>query len=321
MKPTRRPFVLRVARASAVILLISTLAGSLSCTRTRVEAWRALAASIKATSTPESTAVIVLFDQDLVELVRAELPVAFRVVPFRHPDVPEHDTFVPAQLGRMYQETSAATWDRPDVWVFGRTGSLGRMKAARFADMAASLQRRRVLRDSLKTPGGLLQFARWVDRPGGVALRGEMARSFAWAESVLAVGIPTPTPITVPFTGDDLRIDPDTLSRYLSMLGDTSAYSIGGCSDVEITMWSAPEKFGTMGPGVVPALVGLIADPDPFVRERVQEALHYATQDERILARTGGEYIKFYDQPGAGPEGIRTWWAKFGRFWAPDSTR
>jgi hypothetical protein len=78
-----------------------------------------------------------------------------------------------------------------------------------------------------------------------------------------------------------------------------------------------------MGPGVVPELVKRIADPSPFVRERVQEALLYATQDDRILARTGGEYLKFYDQPSRSPRDmVETWWAKYGHYWTPaDSTR
>ena len=75
-----------------------------------------------------------------------------------------------------------------------------------------------------------------------------------------------------------------------------------------------------MGPGVVPVLVGRIADANPFVRERVQEALLLATQDERIMARSGGEYIKFYDQSDPPPEVVKAWWAKFGHFWVSADT-
>lgn len=154
----------------------------------------------------------------------------------RHPDVPQHDAFVPLQLGRMYREGSAVTGRCPDVWVVGRRSiSPGRKRAARFADMVASMLRRQVFRDSLDTFQGRLEFSRWVDRPGGVALRADMAQAQAWAESVLAVGIPKPTPITRPFSPSELQIDPDTLSFYIAKLPDTSFYSIGGCSDVEIT--------------------------------------------------------------------------------------
>jgi hypothetical protein len=109
----------------------------------------------------------------------------------------------------------------------------------------------------------------------------------------------------------------------MGRLADTSFYSIGGCSDVELVFWTASEYLGQLGPPVVPALLERIADPDPFVRERVQDALCRATQDERILARTDGEYLKFYDQPeGSAPEVVWAWWAKFGHFWAQtDSTR
>ena len=59
------------------------------------------------------------------------------------------------------------------------------------------------------------------------------------------------------------------------------------------------------------------------MRERIQEALLYATQDDRVLARTGGEYLKFYDQPSRMPRDIvDNWWEKFGHYWTPaDSTR
>jgi hypothetical protein len=286
--------------------------------------WRGLANRIMSTSRPDSTAVLVLFDEDVAEGLRSRLPQSFKVVPFGHPDVPHHDAFAPAQLGQMYREASAATENCPDVWVVGRhSESTGRRRAARFADMAASMVRSRVLRDSVRTSRGTVEFGRWVDRPGGAAQRAEMRRAQAYADSVLARGIPKPIPITRPFTTSELAIDPDTLSFYVARLADTSFYSIGGCSEVEVVFWTASERLGQMGPGVLPVLITRIADPSPFVRERVQEALLYATQDERILARTNGEYIKFYDQPTTSTSDIvGAWWAKFGHYWAPaDSTR
>ena len=125
------------------------------------------------------------------------------------------------------------------------------------------------------------------------------------------------------FRSEGLAIDPDTLSFYVAHLADTSFYSIGGCSDVEIVLWTASERLGQMGPGVVPVLVKRVADPNPFVRERVQEALMMATQDERVMARTQGEYLTFYDQPTrSGRDIVAEWWAKFGHFWLPaDSVR
>jgi hypothetical protein len=276
------------------------------------------------TSHPESTAVLVLFDQDVVESLRSRLPKAFKVVPFRHPDVPHHDAFVPAQLGQMYREASAATRDYPDVWVVGRrSSSTGRRRATRFADMSVSMLRQRVLRDSVETSLGTVEFSRWVDRPGGAAQRAEMSQAQAYADSVLARGIPKLIPITRPFTASELEINPDTLSFCIARLADTSFYSIGGCSDVEIVVWDASERLGRLGPGVVPVLVKRITDPNPFVRERIEEALLIATQDERILARTNGEYLRFYDQPASSARDIvGAWWAQFGRYWVPaDSTR
>lgn len=286
--------------------------------------WRTLAKRITSKSGGDSTAVIVLFDEDVLEGLRSRLPRAFAVVPFRHPDVPRHDAFVPAQLGQMYREASIATLSFTEVWVVGRVSSSpGRSRAARFADMSASMNRNRVLRGSVRTSRGTVVFSRWVDRPGGLAQRAETRRALAYADSVLARGIPKPTPITQPFTPSELQINRDTLSYFVARLADTSFYSIGGCSEVELVLWDASEGLGRLGPGVVPVLVQRIADPSPFVRERVQEALLYATQDDRILARTGGEYLKFYDQPSRSPRDIvEAWWAKFGHYWTPaDSTR
>ena len=283
-----------------------------------------LAKKIMSVSRPESTVVLVLFDEDLVQGLRSRLPRAFRVVPFRDPDVPHHDAFVPAQLGRMYREASSATVSCSDVWVIGRlAGPAGRVRAARFANMAASMVRSRVLRDSLKSSQGTVTFSRWVDRPGGAAQRAEMRLALEYADSVLARGVPKPTPITRPFSLSELQINRDSLSYLVARLADTSFYSIWGCSEVELVVWNASEGLGRLGPGVVPVLVDRIEDPNPFVRERIQEALLLATQDERLLARTDGEYLKFYDKPGISPPTIvRAWWSKYAHYWDPaDTTR
>jgi hypothetical protein len=149
-----------------------------------------------------------------------------------------------------------------------------------------------------------------------------MRRGRAQADSILAAGIPKLAPSTKPFARRDLAIDPDTLSFYMAKLADTTFYAVGGCSEVETTFWYAPERLSGLGPGVVPVLVGRIGDPDPFVRERVEYALLLATQDDRIMARTGGDYLRFNDQPGRLPREIaEMWWRKFGHFWASaDST-
>lgn len=177
----------RLLGALLAILSVFTWVWMLSCTDARKEPWRALVARIASTSDPDSTTVVVLFDDDLFKYVRSRLAKRFKVVPFRHPAVPLSDAFLPLQVGRMYREASAATADRPEVWVVGRrTGSTGRKHAARFADMAAFMNRRRVLRDSLDTFQGTLELSRWVDQPGGVAQRVAMLRGQAWADSVLA---------------------------------------------------------------------------------------------------------------------------------------
>ena len=285
-----------------------------------------LAKRIMSTSRLDSTAVLVVFDSDLLEELRSRLPQSIAVVPFWPPDVLRQGAIEPTQMGRMFREASAATMNHTDVWVVGvgkpqdpRTTR----RADAFADMAARMARRRILRDSIRTSRGTVTFSEWVDLPGGVAQRAETRRALAYADSVMAHGGPRLTPITSPFTRSELAVDPEALSYYVAQLADTSFYSIGGCSDVEIVMWNASEKLGQMGPGVVPVLVRRIADPNPFVRERVQDALLFATQDERILARTGGDYLKFYDQPATSSRDIvDAWWSKFGHFWTQaDSTR
>jgi hypothetical protein len=230
----------------------------------------------------------------------------------------------PAQIGQLFRETSAATTNYSDVWVIGRSADPSTSRrAGAVAEMAARMSRTRVLRDSVRTLRGTVIFARWVDLPGGAAQRAETRRALAGADSILAHGGPKRIPVTRPFTRSELAVDPDTVSWYVAHLADTSFYSIGGCSEVELVFWDAPERLGQLGPGVVPVLVARVSDPDPFVRERVQEALLLATQDERILARTNGAYLKFYDQPeGSSREIVGAWWAKFGHFWVPaDSTR
>jgi hypothetical protein len=306
------------------IVLVAACACGLQSADGAEGPWRGLAKRIRSASRPDSAAVLVLFDEDVVEGLRSRLPQSFKVVPFRYPGVSGDDAFVPGQLVELYREASAATWEDPDVWVVGRlSGSTARRRAARFADMVASMSRSRVLRDSVMTSRGTVAFSRWVDRPGGVAQREEMRRAQAYADSVLARGVPKPIPITRPFSPTELEIDRDTLSFYVARLADTSFYSIGGCSDVEIVFWYASERLAQMGPGVLPVLVERIEDPSPFVRERVQDALLMATQDERIWARTNGEYLKFYDQPASSSRDIvRAWWANYGHYWTPaDSTR
>ena len=290
------PMRLRIVATLAIVLVAICTCG-LQPAGGGEEPWRGLAKRIMSTSRSDSTAVLVLFDDDLVQGLRSRLPQSFKIVLFRHPDVLHHDTYVPAQLGQMYREASAATGNYPDVWVVGRpSGSIGRRRAPRFADMAVSMIRSRVLRDSIKTSRGTVEFSRWVDRPGGAEQRAEMRRAQAYADSALAGGIPKPTPITRPFALSELQINRDTLSYFVARLADTSFYSIGGCSEVELVFWDVSEGLGRLGPGVVPVLVARIGDPNPFVCERVQEALLLATQDERILARTNGDYLKFYDQ-------------------------
>jgi hypothetical protein len=275
---------------------------------------------IVATRRPDSTAVLVVLDTDLLEDLLAQLPRGVAVMPIALPT----EAPTPAQIKQMFRETSAATTGYTDVWVVGRSSSsrLSR-RAAAVAEMSVRMSRARVLRDSVTTSRGTVTFTQWVDLPGGVAQRAETRRALAYADSIMARGGPRLVPITRPFTRSELAVDRDAVAYYVSRLADTSFYTIGGCSEVEIVNWSASERLGQMGPGVVPVLVHRVTDPDPFIQERVQEALLFATQDERILARTGGDYLKFYDQPERSPRDVvAAWWSKFGHFWTPaDSTR
>ena len=300
------------------VLSAAAFACTADAARSRVDPLRGLVEGIVATRRPDSTAVLVVADTDLLEYLLARLPQGVVVMPIALPS----ETPTPAQIGQMFRETSAATMGYTDVWVLGRSSSSRLLRrAAAVAEMLARLSRIRTLRDSVTTSRGTVTFAQWVDLPGGVAQRAETRQALADADSVLARGTPRLVPITRPFTPRELEVDRDTVAYYVSQLADTSFYTIGGCSEVEIVNWSAPEKLGQMGPGVVPVLVHRIADPDPFVRERVQEALLFATQDERVLARTGGDYLKFYDQPERSPSDIvGEWWTKFGHFWTPADT-
>lgn len=90
-----------------------------------------------------------------------------------------------------------------------------------------------MLRDSVRTPLGVVALRRWVDVPGGASRRREKFLAQASAESILAAGIPRPVPITRPFARGELWVNPDTLSYYVAGLADTSFYSIGGCDEVQ----------------------------------------------------------------------------------------
>ena len=303
-----------------IAFLIATSACPCNANASDADPLRTLVGRIRATSRPESTAVLVVSDRVLLEGFLDLSRGAIAVFPIALPN----DNPTAAQIGQVFRETSAATMNYTDVWVIGiSTEPRTTRRVGAIAEMAARLSRIRVLRDSVRTSRGTVTFTLWADLPGGAARRAETRRALASADSVLAHGGPRPIPITRPFTRGELAVDPDTASWYAAHLADTSFYSIGGCSEVELVMWDASEKLGQMGPGIVPILVQRIADPNPFVRERVQDALMLATQDERILARTGGEYVKFYDQPNRAPRDIvDAWWAKFGHFWTPaDSTR
>ena len=116
--------------------------------------WRGLAERISAASVPDSTAVLVLFDDDVIEGLRSQLPRSFRIVPFRYADLSHDEAVAPQQLGQMYGETSLALERFTDVWVVGRPSETpGKVRAARFAEMAASTIRKRVLLDTANAPG------------------------------------------------------------------------------------------------------------------------------------------------------------------------
>lgn len=313
MRPQRRIALWSVA-------LVVTACVLPTHARASADQLQGLVGRILATAKPESTAVLVVSDRVLLEDLLSLATRGIAVIPVALPNASP----TPAQIGQMFRETSAATTNYTDVWVINsHEDPRGSRRAGAVAEMACRFSRTRVLRDSLKTARGTVMFSRWVDMPGGVTQRAETLRELARADSIMAQGGPKPTPITAPFSRTELAVDPDTLSYFMAHLADTSFYSIGGCSDVEIVMWTASDKLGQMGPGVVPLLVRRMADPNPFVRERVQDALSFVTQDERILARTGGDYLKYYDQPDRAPRDIiEAWWRKFGHFWAPaDSTR
>ncbi|MCC6349983.1 MAG: hypothetical protein IT347_10395 [Candidatus Eisenbacteria bacterium] len=315
-----------LVRLIGVAAVAAVVCGSGARAAARPDPLRGLAARIEAGAHPESSAVIVVSDEDLGRALRALLPRSIAVVPFWPAGVRRAGPVEPALAGRLFRAASAATANATDLWVVGYSRPSDPPATRRtdaFADRAAAPGRRRVARDSLGTPRGLVTISRWLDLPGGLAQRDRIRRGMAYAESVLAHGGSTRTVITQPFTRGDLAFDADSAAWYLAHLADTTLYSIGGCSDVQTLSWDSSEKLGRMGPGIVPLLLKRMGDPDHFVRERVQDALLFVTQDERILARTGGEYVKFYDQPDRAPRDVAAaWWAKFGRFWTPaDSTR
>jgi hypothetical protein len=305
----------------AAFLAILPMMGCVCSSAADADSWGGFAKRIKTTSRGDSTAVVVLMDTGLIKYFRERLPQSIALVPIVKPEAPGTEGLTRVELGRIYHQVSAATMTSTEVWVVGKTNEQS-VRAARLADSAARMSRHQVLRDSLETSRGTLMFSRWVDLPGGVSQRIRIHHELELGDSIMA-HTPKRALITRPFTRSELAVDDDTVSYYVAHLADTSFYSIGGCPDVELVNWNASERLGRMGPGIVPVLIERVADPNPFVRERVQDALLFATQNESILARTEGEYLKFYGQPGRPPiDIVDDWWRRFGHFWTPaDSTR
>ncbi|NOT32655.1 MAG: hypothetical protein HOP12_00620 [Candidatus Eisenbacteria bacterium] len=302
----------------AMILLVAGYACFRVYADVTKEPWRAMVERIASESDPDSTAVIVPFDPDPFVYYNSRLPNPFKVVPFRHPDVPFHDDYRPLQLGGMYRQATVSTLGFRDVWVVVRSpNSAIRKRAVRFAEQAGGWLRQLETRDSLDSFQGKLRFTHWTNRPSGTADRAEMEAGMRWADSVLALGPPRRERISRPFTRDELFVNPETLAVYLALLADTSFYSIGGCGEIEIQFWNASERLGQLGPGVVPVLIDRITDPDEHVRDRAREALLLATQDDRILARTGGEYLELHQPRAESRASAQEWWTRYRGFWTP----
>ena len=74
-----------------------------------------LAKRITSTSTPDSTAVLVVFDGKLLNDLRARLPRTIAVVPFPQSAASAQEALSATRVGQMFREAATATTNYTDV--------------------------------------------------------------------------------------------------------------------------------------------------------------------------------------------------------------
>jgi hypothetical protein len=280
-----------------------------------------MVATVAARSDPARTTVVVPFDPDPFMYYNDRLERPFRVVAYAHPEVPFHDAWTPEQLVEMFRAAQDSTRGPGDVWIVVRSPNSGaRRQVMRMAAASVAPAREPGPRDSLLSVQGPLRFRLWRDLPEGARRRAAMVGDLMEA----AEGAPSREAqrpvITAPFTRAELAANSDSIRFYVGKLRDPAFVEIFEHDGDQRRWYTAAEKLGSYGAASVPALMARLESDSDFERMQVVYALLLATQDERVLARTGGEYVN----PGMVLDGsdsrrgaavARAWWQEHGHFW------
>lgn len=112
----------------------------------------------------------------------------------------------------------------------------------------------------------------------------------------------------------------DEAHYYLSRLADRRFVDVYGGEEHPRVWYIAAERLGQIGEPAIPLLFGLIDSQDPYELMLVLYALQLATQDPRVLAQTGGDYVRLgavLDE-SANEENrdiALAWWQRHGWHW------
>ena len=112
----------------------------------------------------------------------------------------------------------------------------------------------------------------------------------------------------------------DKVHFYASRLADRGFVDVYGGEEHPRVWYIAAEQLGQIGSPAVPVLYALIDTRDEYELMLVLYALQLATQDARLMAETGGEYVQLTTslEPAANSvnrEIALRWWEEHGWRW------
>ena len=165
---------------------------------------------------------------------------------------------------------------------------------------------------------------------GGCATRTSPSPAAATDRSVGAVEQPASgerAAVTVPTSRHDRFWTPphftseeDKVHYYASRLADRGFVDVYGGEEHPRVWYIAAEQLGQIGSPAVPVLYALIDSRDEYELMLVLYALQLATQDARLMAETGGEYVQLTTslEPAANTVNrdiALRWWEEHGWRW------
>lgn len=122
------------------------------------------------------------------------------------------------------------------------------------------------------------------------------------------------------WTPPHFTAEEDKVHYYASRLADRSFIDVYGDEEHRKVWYIAAEQLGQIGAPAVPVLYALIDTRDEYELMLVLYALQLATQDARLMATTGGEYVRLTTslEPTANSvnrEIALRWWEQHGWRW------